>query len=353
MIVQKKPLLTALKHISGSIQSKGTLPILGHVLFSLTENELLLKANNLESQTVASIVLEDNTEWEDVAIPSEIIKIVGSLQEDSIVFRTKDKLVEIEQGDTLISLPTLPANNFPAFDGSADIQCEIPINGEQFKAGLKAASSAAGKNDVRYYLNGVLLQVKHGVMLLVGSDGHRLAMWKCDVESNAVRVIIPNPSVQAMLKTVPNQDVLIQITERAITIEGFSSTLIDGNYPDIERVIPIIDRSITVNAQQLAKATSNCLLVTEKMNSPAIRLEAMDGYIKIESHGGESKFSTRIECEDSTESFGAAGFNPKYIASAAGLFHGDIQLEANQGLTSFQLSSYDSKVSCVVMPMRL
>jgi len=274
----------------------------------------------------------------------------------------EQKLV-VKAGRSRFTLSTLPANDFPTVEeGPGSLTCSLEQS--KLRRLIERTSFAMAQQDVRYYLNGMLLEVSEGIIRAVATDGHRLAMcsMKADIgQPDRHQVIVPRKGILelARLLTEPDGNVSIVLGQhhiRATTGEfTFTSKLVDGKFPDYERVLPKGgDKLVLGDRQALREAFSRtAILSNEKYRG--IRLQLASGQLKIQANNPEQE---EAEEEVGVEYNGGSleiGFNVSYLLDVLGVMTTEqVRLILSDSNSSALVQESDNDDSAyVVMPMRL
>lgn len=347
----------------GVVERRQTMPVLSNVLLAAEGGELRVTGTDLEVELVSSIALDAQQDGE-VTVPGrKLLDILKALPDDANieVSQDKDRLV-IRSGKSRFTLSTLPASEFPLIeDISAQKRFELPQS--TLKTLLDRTAFSMAQQDVRYYLNGLLLEMRGDVMRGVATDGHRLALY--DVEANTgdsrLQVIVPRKGVLELQRLLDDSDgaAAMEIGSNHIRLEvnglRFTSKLIDGRFPDYERVIPQGgDKFLVADRQSLKEAlTRTAILSNEKYRG--IRLTLAPGLLSLQAHNPEQEEAEEELELDYDGGELEIGFNVTYLMDALGAVQGE----------SVKLALADSNSSClieepgnasaryVVMPMRL
>ena len=359
----RETILQPLQAVIGVVERRQTMPILANVLLSAGNGRLAVTATDLEVELVASAEVAVQNSG-DITVPGrKLLDICRALPEGvTLTFSVEGERAIIRAGRSRFTLSSLPASEFPTVEEiSAQQVLELPQN--EFRGLLDQTHFSMAQQDVRYYLNGMLLETDGELLRAVATDGHRLALCEMNMASRAKssqQVIIPRKGVlelQRILGTEGSVSVAIGTNHVRVQIGDvrFTSKLIDGRFPEYGRVIPAspgktlkADRETLRHALQRAAILSN-----EKYRG--IRLTIKPGALTIQAHNPEQEEAEEeIEVDYKGEDL-EVGFNVNYLLDALGAIDGP---EVEIGLT-------DSNSSClirspanaaskyVVMPMRL
>ena len=364
--IQRETLLKPLQTIVGVVERRQTLPVLSNILVAVSREKLSMTATDLEVEMIANVPLEA-ADPGDITIPArKIVDICRALPEGATVNITLDSeknRVTVQSGRSRFNLTTLPITDFPSIDQITS-QFEFSLPQKSLKRLIEKTSFAMAQQDVRYYLNGLLLEISQGVVRAVATDGHRLAMcsYDCDVNpSDTLQVIMPRKGVTELVKLLEESDepVQIQISANHFKIQlndyVFTSKLIDGRFPDYERVIPKnSDKHILANKEVMRQAmVRTSILSNEKYRG--IRLRLSTGLLQAQANNPEmEEAEEEIEVTYSGSDL-EIGFNVSYLLDALGAINEDVvSLDLGDSNSSCVLRpEKDTSCTYVIMPMRL
>lgn len=280
--IQREALLKPLQLVAGVVERRQTLPVLSNVLLVVEGQQLSLTGTDLEVELVGRVVLEDAAEPGEITVPArKLMDICKSLPNDVLIdIRVEEQKLLVKAGRSRFTLSTLPANDFPTVEeGPGSLNFSIAQS--KLRRLIDRTSFAMAQQDVRYYLNGMLLEVNGGTLRSVATDGHRLAMCSLDAQipsQDRHQVIVPRKGILELARLLTEQDgevgiVLGQHHIRATTGEfTFTSKLVDGKFPDYERVLPRGgDKLVVGDRQQLREAFSRTAILSNEVprHSPA------------------------------------------------------------------------------------
>ena len=271
--ILRDDLLHPLQQIIGAVEKRQTLPALVNVLIKSYDNYFTLTTTDLEIELV-STVNQMMDEPGDITVPAkkllDICKALSSDAELSIEVNGDKAL--IRSGRNRFSLSTLPASDFPALDNISSVY-EFSIPQNLLKTLIDRTSFAMAQQDVRYYLNGLMMEVASGVIRAVATDGHRLSFCEKQIDADLAdnkQVIIPRKGISELQRLLSDTDDEIKIVlgnnhiQCNLPNQRFTSKLIDGRFPDYKRVMPdatgnnmIVDRDALKQALIRASILSN------------------------------------------------------------------------------------------------
>lgn len=363
--IQREVLLKPLQLIAGVVERRQTLPVLSNVLLRVTDQTLALAGTDLEVELIGRIPLEESAEPGEVTVSArKLMDICKSLPSEALIdIRLDGQTVVLKAGRSRFSLATLPASDFPtAEDPSASFAFSVPK--PALRRLIERSAFAMAQQDVRYYLNGMLLEIDGDVLRSVATDGHRLALSSVQTvlpQGDRFQVIIPRKGVLELLKLLSEEEgeVQIQLGQHQVraTIGDFtfSSKLVDGKFPDYQRVLPQPgQRILTVDRRLLRDAFSRiAILSNEKYRG--IRLQTAEQTLKVQANNPEHE---EAEEEIEVEYSGAPldiGFNVNYLLDVLQAIHSDqVRIALADANSSALIQNADDESSSyVVMPMRL
>jgi DNA polymerase-3 subunit beta len=358
----REALLKPLQAVIGVVERRQTMPILANVLVSAKGGQLSITATDLEVELVAMTPLDIDTEGEITVPGRKLLDICRALPEGANVsFSLSGDKVTLRSGRSKFTLVTLPASEFPSVDDvTADKMISIPQ--ETLSLLLEKTHFSMAQQDVRYYLNGLLVETGNGYLRAVATDGHRLALCQAELDGNLPekQVIVPRKGVlelQRLLSGAGSLELALGSNHIRIELDGirFTSKLIDGRFPEYERVIPknaknalSVDRQVLKGALQRTAILSN-----EKYRG--IRLVLSGGGLVLQAHNPEQE-EAEEEVEVSYEGEDMEiGFNVNYLQDALGAIESEEVTLAFVDANSSCLMRSPGDDSCkyVVMPMRL
>jgi len=363
--ISRESLLAPLQLVADVVERRQTLPILANILLVVEQQQLSLSGTDLEVELIGKVTLEGDCEPGEVTVPAHKLKdICNNLPNGTQIDISLDgQKLNVKAGRSRFSLATLPAQDFPALDEASDgLALSLPQS--DLRHLLERSRFAMAQQDVRYYLNGMLLEVRSDLLRTVATDGHRMAMCSlpATVETTeTVQVIVPSKGVAALVKLLSsaqdNIDLCIGKNHiRASTgVFSFTSKLLDGKFPEYERVIPKGgDKHLLISRQGLSEAIKRtAILSNEKLRG--IRLLLSDGLLKLQANNLEHE---EAEEELSIEYSGEAldvGFNERYLQDVLGVMESaQVQLVLSDSSSSALMQEAGESDSLyVIMPMRI
>lgn len=363
--VVRESLLKPLQLTAGVVERRQTLPVLANVLLSLEPGMLRITGTDLEVEIRGTLALEGLIEPGQITVPArKLLDICRSLPDGAVIGLSTDteNRVRIQSGRSRFTLATLPAEDFPAVDREPG-RIQFPVNQGRLKQLLDQTAFAMAQQDVRYYLNGMLWEISAGRLRAVATDGHRLALADVAVDvapEERIQAILPRKGVQELARLLgDNADAQVVIGTNHVRVEGadycLTTKLVDGAYPDYERVLPRNgDRIVEGDRETLRQAFYRAaILSNEKYRG--VRLGLAPGTLTAVANNPEQE---RAEEEVSVAYEGDSlemGFNVSYLLDVLNALPGArVRFCLADANSSVLLTNPDDSDSAyVIMPMRL
>ncbi len=359
----REVLLKPLQAVMGVVERRQTMPILANVLLVARAGRLAVTATDLEVELVASADLDIDVDGEITVSGRKLLDIVKALPDEAkVAFSVSGDKASVRAGRSKFSLATLPAAEFPTVEDIKSSQV-IEVDRATLATLIDKTHFSMAQQDVRYYLNGMLLETGEGYLRAVATDGHRLALCQADIsggDGGEQQVIVPRKGVLELQRLVGGEGPLnIELGPNHVRIEidgiRFTSKLIDGRFPPYERVIPADSSNLlTADKDTIRRALQRtAILSNEKYRG--IRLIVRDNGMVLQAHNPEQgEAEEEVEVDYSGEDI-EIGFNVNYLLDAISAVEGDeITLsivDSNSSCLVREPGNDDSKF--VVMPMRL
>jgi DNA polymerase-3 subunit beta len=363
-IIKRDELLKSLQLVMGAVERRQTLPILGNILFKSINGILSLTATDLEIEMICVVISDQIPDFETTIPARKILDICKALPDNSdITLTIEDTKVLLECGRSRFTLLTLPAKDFPGLD-DIDAQHEFTIPQNALKSLIDKTSFAMAQQDVRYYLNGILVELTTGLIKLVATDGHRLALseYKVDIELSVDKqIIIPRKGVMELSKLLNSSNLPVKLTlsQNHIKLQtdelSFTSKLIDGKFPDYNRVIPTDSNKLMTVSRQLLKQSMSRISILSNEKYRGIRLTLTTGNLAIQANNPDQEEAEEELEVNYSESEVEIGFNVTYIIDVLNVLTSEeVQVKLKDSNSSCIISdSNDPSSLYVVMPMRL
>ena len=363
LTAERETLLAPLQAVIGVVERRQTMPVLANVLLSARDGRLAVTATDLEVELVASVETVVQQAG-DVTVPGrKLLDILRALPEKlAVSVSLNGEKITVRAGRSRFSLSTLPAAEFPVID---DINAEQTVRIECLALArlLEKTHFSMAQQDVRYYLNGMLLEIDGEMLRAVATDGHRLALSEAALARKAKtgqQVIVPRKGVLELQRILTGDGVCeLAIGSNHVRAKigeiRFTSKLIDGRFPEYSRVIPATpSAAIKADRDTLRQALQRtAILSNEKYRG--IKMNVKENLLTIQAHNPEQE-----EAEEEIE-VGyqgpelEVGFNVNYLLDALSAIDGtDVELGLTDSNSSCLIRSPGASSSrYVVMPMRL
>ena len=356
-------LLRPLQVVSGIVERRHTLPVLANVLLRREGERLSFTATDLEIQIQTGADLCSGKETAATTVAArKLLDILRALPEEEVTLSLANKKLAVQCGRSRFSLQTLAAEEFPVVARS-EFAVDFTLPASSFKHLLSMVHFAMAAQDIRYYLNGMLLVCEAGRVRAVATDGHRLALCEAprDGEAAAAEVIIPRKTVLELARLLPDGDdaVRIQIATGQVRVSfgavEFISKLVEGKFPDYAKVVPAANPKLfVIGREALMQALSRvAILTTDKFKG--VRCVLAPGSLKISStNTDQEEAQEEIEIDYAGEGLDI-GFNVTYLLDVlANLRSEQLQFALGDALGSALVTLPDSdRFKYVVMPMRI
>jgi DNA polymerase III subunit beta len=359
----REDVLTPLQAVIGVVERRQTMPILANVLLSARDNRLSITGTDLEVELVATSGVSVQQSG-DITVPGrKLLDICRALPEKTnVVISTEGERLIVRAGRSRFVLASLPAAEFPVVE-EINAQQTLSVSQGEVRKLIDKTHFSMAQQDVRYYLNGMLLETDGKLLRAVATDGHRLALCETELESKAKtsqQVIVPRKGVLELQRTLGDSGTIeLAVGTNHVRAQigdiRFTSKLIDGRFPEYGRVIPANPTKIVEADRDLLRQALQRTAILSNEKYRGVRLSVHSNLLTIQAHNPEQE-----EAEDQVEvnykgDEVEIGFNVNYLLDALAAIE---QEKVEIGLT-------DSNSSClirapgttgtkyVVMPMRL
>jgi DNA polymerase-3 subunit beta len=359
----RESILKPLQAVIGVVERRQTMAILSHVLLRTGKDKLSITATDLEVELVANAEVDSATAGE-VTVPGrKLYDICRALPEGcKVEVSVSGDRLTLTAGRSRFTLSTLQAGDFPLVEEIAG-EHSLAVAQTDLHWLIEKTQFSMAQQDVRYYLNGLLFETEGKQLRTVATDGHRLALAEVALSKAATKneqVIVPRKGVLELNRLLDGDGeltVVLGSNHIRVDCEGvrLTSKLIDGRFPDYERVVPSkapnvikADRDLLRHALQRTGILSN-----EKYRG--VRLELQNGSVKISANNPDQEEATEtVEIEYQGEAM-EIGFNVNYLQDAlAATDSSEVELHITDSNSSCLIVSPETdKVKYVVMPMRL
>jgi DNA polymerase-3 subunit beta len=359
----REHLLEALQSVIGVVERRQTMPILSNVLVSARENRLRITATDLEVELVAAAEVSVQ-QVGDITLPGrKLFEIVRALPDKTSITlaREGDKMV-LRAGRSRFTLSSLPASEFPLIE-DIHAQHSLRLPARDCRRLIDKTHFAMAQQDVRYYLNGTLLETDGKALRAVATDGHRLAWCELPLSGQGgelQQIIVPRKGVLELQRLLDGEgEITLALGVNHIRAEigevRLTSKLIDGKFPEYNRVFPTQAPRIASGPREGLRAALQRTAILSNEKYRGVRLIFAAGMLTLQAHNPEHE-----EAEDQLEiSFSGEtlemGFNVSYLLDALAAIETETVEICLTGPDSSCLlrPPGDAALKCVVMPMRL
>jgi DNA polymerase III subunit beta len=361
-IVERESLLAALQATIGVVERRQTMPILANVLLATRDGRLAVTATDLEVELVAHAAITSGADGA-VTVPGrKLLDICRSLPEkSSITLSIEGDRAQIRAGKSRFTLSTLPASEFPVID-ELNEQQTLEIPQADLKRLLDKTHFSMAQQDVRYYLNGMLLESDPKMLRTVATDGHRLALCEMELglKGKNQQIIVPRKGVLELQRLLGGEGA-VSVTVGTNHIRAqigdirFTSKLIDGRFPEYGRVIPNKPPRVVLADREVLRSALHRTAILSNEKYRGIRLTLRSGSMTIQAHNPEQEEAVEeIEVTYDGEEI-EVGFNVNYLLDALAAVDGsEVELGLTDGNSSCLVHAPGStSARYVVMPMRL
>lgn len=363
--ISREALIKPLQLVAGVVERRQTLPVLSNVLLSLEKGILSLTGTDLEVELMGRVQVDNSKGDGEITVPArKLMDICKSLPDTAqIKFDTEDGKAVIRIGRSRFALATLPANDFPSVEESKG-SFEISVSRQTLKAMLDNTSFAMAQQDVRYYLNGLLLEAAPDYLRVVATDGHRLALHTEKLPlglSSKHQVIIPRKGVLELSRLLGEGEDELKLVIGSNHIRArtdnytFTSKLVDGKFPDYDRVLPKGGDKVMIGKRQDLKQALSRAAILSNEKFRGIRLMLAQDELKILANNPEQEEAEDVVGVEYSSSALEIGFNVSYLIDVLNVLPTEsVQMTLSDTNSSVLMQAVDgSPAVYVVMPMRL
>lgn len=364
--------LSAVKSVIGAVAQKSTVPILSHVLIVADGSQWKITGSNLELSLIATLDLE--SEPFSICLPAKkLLDVLKSFAKDAIVgLGIDDEKATIRCGRSRFTFNTLSAQDYPQIDTNQLIPI-TQIDQEVLSTLIRSTIHAMAEKDVRYYLNGLCFDFNQFNFNVVGTDGHRLAMRGIELSEPVLKkeLIIPRDTIEELNKLldqgqcsisgtsssyVNSGDVVVTMNGIVVELEKLTliSKLIDGRFPDYQRVIPQNYEHRVIFDERFDDAIHRTGLILDKKTDVGIALEFSKNQVRVVAKTSEDEAEEFIDIDHDADEV-VLGLNASYVEEALGAIRNEkVLFSFSDGQSSVKIESvdHDEGIS-VIMPMRL
>lgn len=364
LTTSRDALLAPLQSVSGIVEKRHTLPILSNVLIEKHGDALTLLATDIEIQITTHQAVQGGGEDQSITVGARKLQdILRALPDGEVSLVLDDKRLTLKSGKSRYALQTLPAADYPRMQLNSGDSITVRLPQKEFKRQLAQVAYAMAAQDIRYYLNGLLMQVMDKELRMVATDGHRLALSSNILEQDCPRteVILPRKTVLELARQLSDSDDPVEIIitgNQACFRFGpieLITKLIEGKFPDYERVVPQGNPKLVVahRASLLSALQRAAILTNEKFRGLRVVLES--GRLSIISTNSEQEEAQEeLEVDYSGDNL-ELGFNVTYLLDVLNNVVDDtVEIHLNEPMSSALFTVPGNEhFKAVVMPMRI
>lgn len=363
-VISREALLRPLQLVAGVVEKRQTLPVLSNVLLEIEGQQLSLTGTDLEVELVGRVTLDEVGQEGAITVPAKkLMDICRSLPDGAQIEVEQDETrVNVRSGRSRFTLSTLPATEFPNVDAVAD-EHTFALPQIDLRRIIDRTSFAMAQQDVRYYLNGMLIEVTPESLRAVATDGHRLATCVATISGpkEAQQIILPRKGVLEMAKLLTDPEATVSLALSSNHLRAhtesftFTSKLVDGKFPDYSRVIPKGGTNVMLGDRTELRQVFNRTAILSNEKYRGVRMLLSTDNLQVFANNPEqeeAEESTAVEYQgDSLE----MGFNVSYLQDVLGVITTDqVKFTLSDANSSALIEeSHDSDAMYVVMPMRL
>ena len=363
--IDRGVLLKALNHVQSVVERRNTIPILSNVKIEADEKGISLIATDLDLEIIEKVEANVSKAGSTTVSAHILYDIVRKIPEGSSIEieQNHDDQMELKSGQSNFDLPCLPDEDFPEMS-SGEMSCNFNMNSKDITRLIDKTKFAISTEETRYYLNGIFLHSINNELRSVATDGHRLACIKSDLPPGAEEmpsIIIPRKTVGEIRKLIEDSsdDLIIKVSDTKIQFilkdVQLTSKLIDGTFPDYERVIPKSnDKELSIETKIFSSSIDRVATISSD-KSKAVKFLLKDSALTLTVINPEAGTAVETTPVDYNHEELEIGFNARYLLDIASQIDGQDMLFALEGSGSPALikDSDDAQATYVLMPMRV
>lgn len=362
---KRDELLGPLSAVSGIIERRHTLPILSNVLIDRVDDTLSFLATDIEIQITARSTLPAGTDTKPITVGArKLVDILRALPDSmEVTVQMQDKRLQVKSGKSRFTLQTLPAEDFPRLARPSGEMASFTLPQKALRRLLGLVQYAMAQQDIRYYLNGLLVLVEDQQLRLVATDGHRLAYASMKLPASLPRLelIVPRKTVLELSKLLGDGEEEVKIdlsgAQAAFNLGSVElvTKLVDGKFPDYTRVIPTQHKNLVKLEREVLRQALQRAAILSNEKFRGVRWVLTDGSLKIVSSNTEQEEAQEeLEVQYSGDAIDI-GFNVNYLLDVLNNVSGN-EVECHFGdAASSALLQFPAEpdFKYVVMPMRI
>lgn len=354
--------LNELVPMQGIVERRTTIPVLSHLLLRAADDRLEIAATDLEVSLTSWCEAEIGEEGAIAIQAKKLLEIIRACEGDDVTLKLDNDSLKILAGKSRFTIRGLPADDFPTLPSiETDGVVSVPFG--TFKAMTGKIFFAISSEESRFQLSGALLQQREDALVLVATDGHRLALVESEVDglAEADGVLVPRKALQEILRFEDDGDLRFRRSEHHLSFTVGRRRLIcrilEGTFPDYERVIARDnDKHLVLDRKSFASVIQRVSLLTGD-RSRAIRFELHPGELRVSAANPDlGEALEEVPCDFEGTSF-SLGLNPDYMRDfLAASTTEQVRLELkdeNAQCVGYPIDGPDKRYLCVIMPIRI
>lgn len=366
--ISRDAILKPLQLAAGVVERRHTLPVLANILLTLKDGTLEITGTDLEVELIGRAAVADTRQEGEITVPGrKLLDICKALPDEAMLeFSTDENKVIVKAGRSKFTLATMPASDFPVTVDEPGT-FELRVTRSDLKSLIDACAFAMAQQDVRYYLNGMLFELGESWLRVVATDGHRLAMCTTGaatgIEQDNHQVIVPRKGVLELsrLLSESGEDELTLLfgtshIRARLNDFTFTSKLVDGRFPDYQRVLPRGGDKVLVGDKTALRQTFNRASILSNEKYRGVHLMLTQDELKVVANNPEQEEAEDLVAVEYGGEPLEIGFNVSYLLDVLNALDSDkvkfTLLDANSSAL-LESGSANLDALYVVMPMRL
>ncbi len=364
-VISREALIKPLQLVAGVVERRQTLPVLSNILLAAEGDQLSMTGTDLEVELVGRVTLDEPAENGSITVPArKLMDICKSLPDDArIELALSGQKMVIKAGRSRFSLSTLPAAEFPNVEDSPQA-LDLNMTQAQLRRLIDQTGFSMAQQDVRYYLNGMLLEVANGQLRAVSTDGHRLATCLTDVvvdTDSDHQIIVPRKGILELARLLQSGEEAVRLQIGANHIRAhvgdfiFTSKLVDGKFPDYQRVIPRNGNKFVLGDRQELRQVLSRIAILSNEKYRGVRLLLSSGFLQVMANNPEQEEAEETVAVDYEGESLEIGFNVNYLIDSLSILNSEtVRFTLSDANSSALIEGVDESDSLyVVMPMRM
>ncbi|MGB0465936.1 MAG: DNA polymerase III subunit beta [Pontibacterium sp.] len=364
-VIAREALIKPLQLVAGVVERRQTMPVLANILLVAEGDQLSLTGTDLEVELVGRVTLDEPAEAGSVTVPArKLMDICKSLSDSAVIeLALSDQKMIIKSGRSRFTLSTLPAAEFPNVEDGPET-FDLSLAQGQMRHLIDKTAFSMAQQDVRYYLNGMLLEIANGQLRTVSTDGHRLATCVTDVSVDPAiqhQIIVPRKGILELARLLQQGEEDLKLIVGATHIRAhvgdfiFTSKLVDGKFPDYQRVIPSNGDKVMLGDRQELRQVFSRIAILSNEKYRGVRLSLSSGFLQVMANNPEQEEAEETVAVDYQGDSVEIGFNVNYLLDVLSILTTDVvRLTLSDPNSSALVQSFDEDGTLyVVMPMRM